>query len=176
MWDIQALQELVVTVVELAEISWWSMWLIAVNHECIWCLVGKSIPGCYQRSKIDFMKNWMINKRQLQRIHEVLNKNYAMPGSRNSMGMHQLKLNLNMKRFIRQRTFCTNYSNSQRRLPSSQDTLIRAHVHRLHKGHLRSEQGYAVSLFYVYLICYLEYGHSVTCTNVYFKRIDWTSG
>ena len=51
------------------------------------------------------------------------------------------------KDFIRQNVFCTKYNNSQSRLLIRQETLIKVHMHRLHKGHQRSKQVYhAVSL------------------------------
>ena len=44
------------------------------------------------------------------------------------------------KKFIQQNKFCTLCNSSQSKLLSRQETLIKVHMHRLHKGHQRSWQ------------------------------------
>ena len=69
--------------------------------------------------------------------------------------------------------FCTKYNNSQSRLLIRQETLIKVHMHRLHKGHQRSKQVYhAVSLFSFSVLPALKFGdeNAVMVPMIVFKK------
>ena len=69
--------------------------------------------------------------------------------------------------------FCTKYNNSQSRLLIRQETLIKVHMHRLHKDHQRSKQVYhavSVSSFSVFTCIKIWRWIRSHGTNDCFKR------